>query len=464
VSRPLTPLEISVLTLAERGIPKRRIARTLRISRGKVLRIIARPGQRALRQGKLYGRDELLRELFGRFEGNAVLVHRELTREYHLPISYPTVHRRLTEINILPSRQREITHRFETPPGQEAQADTSLYTVLLGSVPTRVELYRVILCWSRFEWGRFYLRFRRPDMKRGTYAAMVVFGGSTEIVVIDNTSLAVDEGSGADAVFNPEMVEEARALSFAWVAHEIGDADRSGKIERGFLHVEHSFLPGRTFRDLEDLNAQFAVWLAEANARVHGTTKERPIDRLMVERPHLLPLPKHTIDLSEVVARKVSVEGYISFETNKYSTPARLVDKVVSVHADDDRVRIFYGGELVASFERLPCGAGRRATDPTHHPRRPAPQRHERRSAYLVELHGRLPVCTELLAKILENHPNHFVLAQRTLEGLTERYRARSLERAAERALSYRAYDIRVLERILEAQWHRFGGDDEEGK
>jgi hypothetical protein len=464
VSRQLTPLEISVMTLAERGIPKRRIARTLRISRTKVRRIIARPGQRLLRQGKLCGHDDLLRQLFGRFEGNAVLVHRELTREYHLPVSYPTVHRRLTELNILPSRQREITHRFETPPGQEAQADTSTYTVLLGGVPTRVELYRVILCWSRFEWGRFYPRFRRPDMKRGTYAAMVSFGGSTEIVVVDNTSLAVDEGSGATAVFNPEMVEEGRALGFAWFAHEIGDADRSGKVERGFLHVEHSFLPGRTFRDLDDLNAQFAAWLAEANARVHGTTKERPIDRLMVERRHLLPLPNHSIDLSEVVARKVGVEGYISFETNKYSTPARLVDKVVSVHADDDRVRIFFGGEPVGAFERLPCGAGRRATDPAHHPRRPPPQRQDRRSAYLAEVHRKLPICAELLTKILETHPNHFALAQRTMESLRERHQTSSLERAAERALSYRAYDIRVLERILEAQWHRFGGEDEEGK
>ncbi len=43
----------------------------------------------------------------------------------------------------------------------------------------------------------------------------------------------------------------------------------------------------------DDLNARVTGWLDKvANVRVHGTLKERPVDRFEVERPHLKALAR----------------------------------------------------------------------------------------------------------------------------------------------------------------------------
>ena len=57
-----------------------------------------------------------------------------------------------------------------------------------------------------------------------------------------------------------------------------------------------TLLCGRDFRNLEHLNETTAWWLANvADVRVHGETKERPLDRHAQEVPHLLPLPTHPV-------------------------------------------------------------------------------------------------------------------------------------------------------------------------
>ena len=48
----------------------------------------------------------------------------------------------------------------------------------------------------------------------------------------------------------PEMEAFAEHFGFRFVAHERGDANRSGRVERPFHFVEHNFLAGRTFRQL----------------------------------------------------------------------------------------------------------------------------------------------------------------------------------------------------------------------
>jgi len=44
-------------------------------------------------------------------------------------------------------------------------------------------------------------------------------------------------------------------------------------------YVKNSFLTGRSFTTLDDLNGQLEAWLDHtANVRKHGTTGERPVE------------------------------------------------------------------------------------------------------------------------------------------------------------------------------------------
>ena len=65
-----------------------------------------------------------------------------------------------------------------------------------------------------------------------------------------------------------------------------------GKVENAFKFVYSDFLKGNTFHNLEDLNRKAEVWLRDvAWVRKHGTTQERPLDRMDEERPYLIALP-----------------------------------------------------------------------------------------------------------------------------------------------------------------------------
>ena len=73
-----------------------------------------------------------------------------------------------------------------------------------------------------------------------------------------------------------------------------------GKVERPIRYLRENFFYGRAFASDEDLNDQAARWLEDtANARLHGTTGERPAERFerderavlrpLAERPYLRP-------------------------------------------------------------------------------------------------------------------------------------------------------------------------------
>jgi hypothetical protein len=66
------------------------------------------------------------------------------------------------------------------------------------------------------------------------------------------------------------------------------DPESKGLVERRNGFFETSFMPGRTFASPGDFDAQFADWLAVANARIVRTIKTRPVDRLDADRAAML--------------------------------------------------------------------------------------------------------------------------------------------------------------------------------
>ena len=58
-------------------------------------------------------------------------------------------------------------------------------------------------------------------------------------------------------------------------------AKTKGKVERPFSYIRQDFFLARSFRNLDDLNAQLRDWLdTVANVRLHGTTQ-----RIVAEEP-----------------------------------------------------------------------------------------------------------------------------------------------------------------------------------
>lgn len=98
-----------------------------------------------------------------------------------------------------------------------------------------------------------------------------------------------------------------------------------------------------------DLNRQASAWCEQINARVHSTTGVAPVERLGAE--HLAPLPVVATRYLGVT-RRVSREGFVSFEGFNYGVNWRYNGQTLAVIPDRAEQRIdivdMKTGELIA--------------------------------------------------------------------------------------------------------------------
>ena len=122
-------------------------------------------------------------------------------------------------------------------------------------------------------------------------------------------------------------------------------------MESGVGFVKKNFLPGRKFTDYGDLNRQAIEWCNKKNGRIHGTTGERPVDRLKEENLKPLPAPDTYHKFIEE-ERQVYKDGLLSFDGVMYGVPWKYSGKKVIVREKDGRIEILCGGEIIAVHEK----------------------------------------------------------------------------------------------------------------
>ena len=311
----------AILELHLKGVGTRQIARALKVSRAAVKKVIrsqssipppiARP-----EKAEPY-RQEIL-ELYASCKGNLVRVHEELAAS--ADISYPALtafcrRHGIGQKPTLPAGQ----YYFE--PGEESQTDTSPHKVKMAGRLRPVQTASEVLCYSHMLFFQFYPTFQRFDCKVFLTESAKYFKGSCKRKMIDNTHVVVLRGTGADMVPVPEMAAFAERYGFEFQAHKVGDANRSGRVERPFNFIERNFLAGREFADWNDLNQQAREWCDKVNSTYKKHLRAIPRELFAVERTYLKPLPIWVPEVYRLHHRIVDVEGYVSLQTNRYSVP-----------------------------------------------------------------------------------------------------------------------------------------------
>ena len=147
---------------------------------------------------------------------------------------------------------------------------------------------------------------------------------------------------------NPAFKRFAEEYGFKVVILPPGEKERHGIVERSFWYIEDNFLRGRKFSDLEDLNHKADFWRAHtANVRIHGTTKEKPVDRLAREKSLLKPLPWNKSDtFFKEVNRLVHTDFCVSIDTKKYSANPDLIGKYVKVRLFRSHLEIWLDDKM----------------------------------------------------------------------------------------------------------------------
>jgi hypothetical protein len=173
-------------------------------------------------------------------------------------------------------------------------------------------------------------------------------------LLVDNMKTAVDRHLvGEEVRFNAGFLSFCEHYGALPVACPPYWPRAKGKVEAGVKYLKRSFLAGRSFTDLADLNAQLDAWLdSVANVRVHDTTGERPIDRFERERADLRPAAAvPAFDTRELLIRLVPSDAHVRVAGGAYSVPPRWVGR--SVHVRVRRVEIGQAFEVIARGEAI---------------------------------------------------------------------------------------------------------------
>jgi transposase len=350
----LDPPEVAaILALKAKGWGKKRIARELGIAKGTVLRYLRlgkyEPYKRAPTPGPLWGHDDWLKERFLAVRGNVRVVEREFA-ERGVVVGYSTLARRLKPLRDELAAQARATLRFETQPGHQMQADFGELFLRVAGVRTKVHLAVLTLGYSRRGFVRAFLAERQEHWLAAMESAFHHFGGVPAEMLIDNPRALVSEHDRATGQvrFTEAFLTFCRFHGTQPRACRPFRARSKGKVESGVKYVKRNALAGKEFDSFAELEAYLEAWTRDvSDVRIHGTTRERPIDRFERERAALRPL-KTVAPTPLPLQRKVANDCLVDVDTNRYSVPHAFVGRTVQVLRSDGQLSIRCDGREIA--------------------------------------------------------------------------------------------------------------------
>lgn len=335
-----------ILDLLAQGYRNKAIARQLGIDVKTVKRVRRGAQKRKPRSSKLDAFKPVIRELVIKKDLTSVRVLREI-RALGYEGGYSVLKEYARSIR---RRSRRRPHlRFETDKGIQGQVDLSPYTVDLAGAATAVVCFSMVFGFSRWQYLRFTLSADAHSVCQSHVLAFEEAGGAPHEMLYDRMKQVVLESYAERTIFHPLFAALVRHYGFAARPLAPGYKEGKGKVENPFKYVHSDLLKGSTFHDLGDLNRKAQAWLRDiARVRKHGTTQERPVDRMEQERPYLLPLPPRPFVAARVEDRLVGYDFCIAWDTNRYSVSPSFVGRSVKAMALDGILDVYLDGEVIA--------------------------------------------------------------------------------------------------------------------
>ena len=343
----------TILQLHDIGKSKREISDIMQISRNTVKKTLKNKLQPNTITTNVITEQlpSIVNEVFARCSGNAVRIQEILQQEYSINIAYSTLTKLIRDIELRAIKKR--AGEYIAIPGEEMQHDTSPHRILIGEKNIIAQCAALVLSYSRKIFMQYYPCFTRFEAKTFLQAALEFMQGCCKTCIVDNTSVILASGSGANAIIAPEIFTFARMYGFTFSAHRVNDPNRKAKVERPFFYIETNFLAGRLFKTWDDLNTQAIQWCNYANQKEKRSLGMTPEAAYIQEKPYLVALPAISPQIYEHSQRLVDSSGFVNLETNRYSAPEKLIGKTIDVYKYPKEVKLFYQHQEVAIHSRL---------------------------------------------------------------------------------------------------------------
>jgi transposase len=279
----------------------------------------------------------------------------ERLKSYGFTGSYPLV---ALYTQGLRKRKKDIYHSLTFLPGQEGQVD---WFVVTGLPFGKAYGFILVLSYSRFAWGNFYLRNSFEFFLDAHIECFRKIGGIPHTCRYDNIKSVVISRE-PQLQYNPSFLDFSNFYGFSIYLCNPYAAHEKGRVERVVRDVR-AFLYGLELKDLADLTTKYHFMLDQRNNTLHRVTGKKPVELLKEEK--LWPLPATEYQAGRVIPCLISKTGFVEFDTNKYSVPDTCSSKKAEIIAYPDKIEIVIGQDKVATHKRSFL-RGQKIENPVH--------------------------------------------------------------------------------------------------
>jgi transposase len=293
-------------------------------------------------------------------------------------------------LTVLKDRVRELRPVYLPPDpasrtayaaGEVAQCDLWFPDITLPvgfgqtRTATRLPVLVMVTGYARWLAARLIPSRVAEDLFAGCWQLIAELGAVPRVLVWDGEG-AVGQRRRRTTVLT-EAAHAFRGVLGAkiWIC-DPGDPEAKGLVERANGYLETSFLPGRSFHNPADFNAQLADWLGLANQRHRRVLGCAPADRIDADRAAMLPLPPVAPVTGWHTSLRLPRDHYIRLDSNDYSVHPAVIGRRVEIGVDLERVRVICDGRLVADHGR--CWARQQTLSDPAHLQAAAQLRHDR--------------------------------------------------------------------------------------
>lgn len=445
----------AIYLLHKEGMGVRELSRRMKISTNTVTAIIRTGGEveSTVRKDKIEVDPDLIIRVYHQCDGWVQRTHEVLFEKHGVRIGYSTLTRMIRDLGLGKTKSKRC-HQEPDQPGAEIQHDTSPYRVLFSGKSVQVQGSLLYFRFSKVRYLKFYRSFNRFNMKCFLHEALIFWGYTANVCIIDNTNLARLRGTGKNAVIAAEMEQFAQKYGFSFVCHEKGHANRKAGNERGFYTVETNFFPGRKFENLEDMNRQAFEWATNRMAN-RPTTKTRliPAQVFEHEKPYLTKLPAYVVAPYLVLTRGTDQYGYASVDGNFYWIPGTKRHKV-KVLRYADHLMIYKNRTLLGRYALPADGVKNETISPNGQIKPPYRPKDRKRPTAKQEniLRSASKQINDYLDFAVKNSGRQKHRFIRRLYGLYQNIAREVFIQTVKRALTYRITKIETVERIASLQ------------
>lgn len=437
------------------GLAVATIARTLGVHHSSVRRAILRDGvpltTLSTRKSKLDPFVPFMVDALERYPGITASRLFEMVRERGY--SGRPDHFRAVVARYRKPKPAEAFLRRNTLRGEEAQVDWAHFgRIEIDGTSRMLVAFVLVLSWSRWAYLRFGVDMRIGSFLEHHQDAFTSLGGVPRVILYDNLKAAVAQRIADAIVFNADL--EAFATHYGYEPRPVAPyrGNEKGRVERAIRHIRTSFFVGRTFRDLDDLNAQAEAWCREVRGELrHPDDRSLTIIRALdEEREVLRKLPADAFPVADKVEVAIGKTPYARFDGNDYSVPHDRVKKTLTVSATRDTVRIIDGGDVVATHTRS-WGKGGQFEDASHIAALVSAKRKAAESHGMNRVFRAVPEAQEFVRRLAERGGNigHAVVR---LGELLDTYGPQKLSAAVVEATASNAPHIAGLLQILDRE------------